>query len=262
MPLLTGHELGHIPCADLLKRMLAMDKVDDLYDRNIARKGPDFASAVLHEVGISYSVRNQEVIGSLPDDPFITVSNHPYGHIDGLVLVDLFGHVRKDFKVMVNGILGRIEPLMDSFICVTPVGNGPSSPSSDSIRGVKEALEHVRNGHPLGLFPAGAVSDLSLKEGRIRDREWQEPVIRLIRKLNVPILPVAFLDGNSAFYYSLGLIDWRLRLLRLPSEVFNKKGMVQRVALGNLILPAEQDRYDDLKEFSGFLRQKVYELKS
>ena len=87
-------------------------------------------------------------------------------------------------------------------------------------------------------------------------------LIRLIRKLNVPILPVAFLDGNSAFYYSLGLIDWRLRLLRLPSEVFNKKGMVQRVALGNLILPAEQDRYDDLKEFSGFLRQKVYELKS
>lgn len=242
--------------------MLAMDKVDALYDRNIERRGPDFASAVLRDVGTSYSVWNHEVIGSLPNGPFITISNHPYGHVDGLILVDLFGHFRNDFKVMVNGILGRIEPMMDSFICVTPVGDKPSSPSPDSIRGIKEALEHVRNGHPLGLFPAGAVSDLSLKDRCIRDREWQEPVIRLIRKLDVPILPVAFLDGNSTFYYSLGLIDWRLRLLRLPAEVFNKKGMVQRIALGKVILPSEQEQFCDLKEFSGFLRHKVYELKS
>ena len=242
--------------------MLAIDKVDALYDRNMEYKGPAFASAVLRDLGISYSVRNKEIFSSLPDGPFITVSNHPYGHIDGLILVDLFGHCRKDFKVMVNGVLGRIEPLKDSFICVTPVGNRPSAPTSDSVMGIREALGHVLNGHPLGLFPAGAVSDLSLKDGCIRDREWQEAVVRLIRKLKVPVLPVAFLDGNSTFYYSLGLIDWRVRLLRLPSEVFNKKGLVQKVALGNLVYPNELDRYEDIREISRFLRHKVYELKS
>jgi hypothetical protein len=86
-------------------------------------------------------------------------------------------------------------------------------------------------------------------------------VIRLIKKLNVPILPVTFIDGNSAFYYTLGLFDWRIRLLRLPSEVFNKRGKTIRISFGNIISPEEQDEFDDMDDFRKFLRNKVYELK-
>lgn len=261
MPLLTEHEFENIPCVKFLMRVLSIDKVNDLYDRNKQCMGADFAHAVLQELGIRYQILNPEILESIPDGPFITVSNHPYGHIDGLILVDMFSGLRKDFKVMVNGILAKIAPLDGCFIYVTPAGNEPSVPACDNIAGVKKVLMHVSCGHPLGIFPSGAVSDLSLKDGYVRDREWQEPVIRLIRKLHVPILPVAFLDGNSMFYYSLGLIDWRVRLLRLPSEVFNKKDTVQRIALGNPILPHMQDEYGNIAEFGRFLREKVYELK-
>lgn len=260
MALLSEHEFEHIPCVSLLMRILSIDKINELYDRNKGYVGPDFAQAVLDELGISYKILNREALRLLPEGPFITVSNHPYGHIDGLILVDLFGHVRNDFKVMVNGILGRIVPMEKNFICVTPVGN-EAVPASDNLNGVRKAILHVREGHPLGLFPSGAVSDLSLKDGCVRDREWQESVIRLISKLDVPVLPVAFLDGNSPFYYSLGLIDWRVRLLRLPSEVFNKKGKVQRIALGNLISPHDLGEHKDVAEFSKYLRQKVDDLK-
>ncbi len=41
-------------------------------------------------------------------------------------------------------------------------------------------------------------------------------------KAKVPIVPVCFFDGNSIFCYSWGLIDWRIRLLRLLPEVFSK----------------------------------------
>lgn len=241
-----------------LMRVLSVDKINALYDRNLSCTGPDFAGAVLKDVGIRYEVLDHEVLEKLPDGPFITISNHPYGHIDGVMLVDLFGHIRPDFKVMVNKFLGRIETLEDNFICVTPTGGERGVPSKDSIQGVKEAIAHVKGGGVLGLFPSGAVSDLSLEDRCIRDREWQEPVIRLIRKLNVPILPVHFIDRNSAFYYSLGLLDWRIRLLRLPAEVFNKRGKRTRIAIGEIITPDQQQEFKDIDAFRDFLRNKVY----
>ena len=255
-PLFRGR-CGNAFCRTLM-RMLSIDKVNDLYERNSLIKGPDFARAVLEEIGVEYEILNPEVLRHLPHGPFITISNHPYGHIDGVMLVDLFGHIRPDFKVMVNKFLGRIEALQDNFICVTPTGEERAVPTKDSLQGVKEALAHIRSGGVLGLFPSGAVSDLSVKEGCIRDREWQEPVMRLIKKLNVPIVPVHFLDNNSNFYYSLGLIDWRLRLLRLVPEVFNKRGKRQRIAIGEIISPEIQAEFKDLARFSIFLRNKVY----
>ena len=89
--------------------MLSIDKVNDLYDHNSSVTGPDFARAVLKDIGVEYEVLNKDVLKHLPDGAFITISNHPYGHIDGVMLVDLFGHIRPDFKVMVNKFLGRIR---------------------------------------------------------------------------------------------------------------------------------------------------------
>ena len=256
VPLFRGRA-GNALCRGLM-RMLSIDKVNDLYDRCAGSRGPDFAGAVLSDIGVKYEILNKEVLNHLPDGPFITISNHPYGHIDGVMLVDIFGHLRPDFKVMVNKFLGRIRTLDENFICVTPVGEERTSPTKDSIQGIKDAVAHIRTGGALGLFPSGAVSDLSLNDRCIRDREWQEPVIRLIKKMNVPIVPVHFLDRNSNFYYSLGLIDWKVRLLRLVSEVFNKKGKRTRVAIGEIISPEEQAVFTDIREFGDYLRNKVY----
>ncbi len=268
MPLLTLNELekatplfrgkcGNALCR-LLMSMLSIDKVNDLYDRNNSVNGPDFAKAVLEDIGVKYEVMNPEVLDNLPYGPFITISNHPYGHIDGVMLVDLFGHIRPDYKVMVNKFLGRIETLGENFICVTPTGESRTVPTKESIQGIKDAVAHIRSGGVLGLFPSGAVSDLSLKDRCIRDREWQEPVIRLIKKLNVPIVPVHFIDRNSDFYYSLGLIDWKVRLLRLVAEVFNKRGKRTRIAIGNVISPEQQAEFTDIDKFGCYLRNKVY----
>lgn len=260
MPLFRG-PLGN-GLASGLMNMFAMDRVNSLYDRNVGRVGPDFTTAVLRDLDVRYELIHPEVLENLPHGPFITISNHPYGSLDGVMLVDVFARIRPDFKVMVNRFLGRIRTLEDNFICVTPTGSSRTAPTKDSLHGIKEALDHVRKGHPLGIFPSGAVSDLSIKDRYIRDRQWQEPVIRLIRKLDVPIVPVHFLDRNSDFYYMLGLIDWRVRLLRLPSEVFNKRGETQRVALGPVITPEMQARFaGNMTGLGEYLRNMVYNLK-
>ena len=268
MPLLTPDDLGSAASLfngrggtalwRILTHVFSLDRVNELYDRNLCFSGCEFAGKVLADIGADYQVLNPDVLSSLPEGPFITISNHPYGSVDGLILVDIFGHVRPDFKVMVNGFLRRIEPMRECFICVTPNGDEHKPPTQDSIKGVKDAMSHVRAGNPLGIFPSGAVSDFSIRDARIRDREWQEPVLKVIKKLEVPVVPVHFLDMNSWFYYSLGLLDWRVRLLRLPAEVFNKRGKRMRVALGEMITPEQQSAFADISAFGAYLRDRVY----
>jgi len=269
MPILTAEELsGMSPLfkgkrgldfARRLVRLLSVEKVNDLYDRNSHLSGPDFAGAVLKDIGLEYTVSGPG-LEVLPSAPFITVSNHPYGSIDGLVLVDFFGHLVPSYKVMVNKFLSRIKALDESFINVVPNGNSVSAPQVDSISGVKESLRHVRGGGAMGFFPAGAVSNLYPFRGKVEDRPWQESVVKLIRKMHVPVVPVHFLDRNSDFYYLLGLVDWRLRITRLPSEVFNKKGRPCRVVVGKPLGVDVQDECGSVDELSGMLRSAVYGL--
>ena len=161
---------------------------------------------------------------------------------------------------MVNEFLNIIEPLSPSWIAVTPKNNDRAGVTGKNIRGVKEVLSTLSGGDPVGFFPSGAVSDLKLKDMAIRDRKWQEPLIRLIRKASVPIVPIRFFDHNSTLFYLLGLINWKIRTLRLPREVINKAGKMVRIVVGSPISVEEQDNVKDLDAFSSLLRASVYDI--
>ncbi|MBR4312497.1 MAG: hypothetical protein IKT86_04050, partial [Bacteroidaceae bacterium] len=172
-----------------------------------------------------------------------------------------FGHRRADYKLMVNQFLSRVEALSPSLIPVTPTGVERTVATRESIMGVRRALAHLRSGGALGLLPAGAISDFSLRDGCVRDREWQPAIIAFMAKAKVPILPVHFIDRNSSFFYMLGLIDWRVRLLRLPGEVFNKAHRPVRIVVGPVISVEAQHQYlatHTLKEYGMWLRERVY----
>ena len=276
MPLLTLQEIEQLTplfrgrvgrsLARGTMHLLSVDRLNALYDRHAHLRGADFARSVLEDLGIDYEVfvesaEAEAQLHALDETPFITISNHPYGSIDGVILADLFGHRCTNYKIMVNKILSRVEALAPSFISVTPTGVERTAATKESIMGVRRALGQLRSGGGLGLFPSGAVSDLSLREGCVRDRPWQPAIISLIAKAKVPIMPVRFFDRNSSFYYTLGLIDWRVRLLRLPAEVFNKADRPVRIGVAPLISVEQQQDYlatHTIEEFGSWLRSKVY----
>ena len=268
MPVLTVQEIRQlIPKLDsdryerLIRRVMhlaSLDRVNELYDRNCQWQGTDFAEAILKDIGVDYQIGNPDRLGTLPEGAFITISNHPYGHIDGIMLVDLFGHIRREYKVMVNEVLAHIRAMSPSFINVVPKGAEDTGPKAASLGGVRETLGRLRDGYPVGFFPAGAVSDLSLKDRCIR--AWQQPILRLIQKARVPIVPVRFFDRNSLYYYSLGLIDWKVRILRLCGEVFNKRGKTIRLGIGETISPEQQAACPDIDTLGALLRKSVYEM--
>jgi putative hemolysin len=246
--------------AEHVIRMLAIDKINRVYDNSGAWTGAEFTSRLLVDLGVNYTVGNARILNELPDGAFITISNHPYGGIDGIMTIDLMARLRPDYRFMVNRILSLVRTLEGNFISVVPSGNKKGSIKAASIKGIREALGHLESGHPLGFFPSGAVSDFTLRDMKVRDRRWQESIIHLISKARVPVLPIRFFDKNSCFFYFLGLINWRIRLLRLPSEVFNKCDRVQRIGIGEIISPGEMSDFPDLSSLSDFLRKKVYEM--
>lgn len=238
-------------------RITGIKELSDRYEKNDDLKGPAFIDAFFEDLNLKYEVTGMDNLKGLEDKPFVTISNHPYGGLDGLIIINLIGHFREDYKVMANKILTLVRTIEDNFISVIPNTDDAKGVSNESIAGIKKALAHVRDGHPLGLFPAGAVSDYSIRERCVRDREWQESAIRLIRKMKIPVVPVHFLDRNSNWFYFLGLIDWKLRTMRLVKEILNKKGKTVHVAIGPVIDVETQAACPD-DQFAALLRNSVY----
>jgi len=58
------------------------------------------------------------------------------------------------------------------------------------------------------------------------------------------------------------MIHWKIRSLRLPSEVFNKRKQQPRIAIGNIISVQEQEKYLDIEDLNLFLRKAVYDIPS
>ena len=73
------------------------------------------------------------------------------------------------------------------------------------------------------------------------------------------MVPIRFFDRNSWFYYALGLIDYRLRFVRLFHEVDNKKGQLPRLGIGETLTVEQQNAVSD-QDFKAFLRSSVYDM--
>lgn len=247
--------------AKLGLRISGLDNVNKIYDHSKHLTGIDFCTHLLDGLGIKRSVVNGEILEKYKNQSFITVSNHAYGHVDGIAYIELLGLYNPNIKIMVNFILGMIDTMSENFITVNPNHSGAFNEVS-SLVGVKQCIAHIRKGHPLGLFPAGAISNLIRSDGKwkIEDREWQESVLKLIKFVKVPVIPIHISGGNSWLYYSLGLIDWRIRTLRLGHELYNKKGKEMVFTVGEPISLEQQNNFADIKEFGQFLKTKTYAL--
>lgn len=256
VPQLANHE----KLVNKLLHWLSVDKVNDVHSRYCHTPGPEFARNLLKDFDINLQVDGREILDNLPEGSFVTVSNHPFGALDGISLIALMTEYRPQFKVMVNMVLNHIQAMRPNFIAVDALASDDPVKKSVSMNGIKQAIMQVRQGQPVGFFPAGAVSKIN-GQLRIEDREWQPTIIRLIQQLNVPVVPIYFHGHNSTWFNILGMIDWRLRTLRLPAEVWRKCHSTIHISVGDII-PAEQLKaHGSVEELGIFLKKETYKLR-
>ena len=249
----------------ILYRILELDTANRMQARYCDSFGPDFSANILKEIGVTYDIPEEQLAHIPAEGGFITVSNHPYGGLDGLILNAVFGPRRPDMRIMTTFILAHIPSLKGVFI---PVDNISAS-SARNTAGLREALNHLAEGKPLGFFPSGEVSTWQKGENRtalgkgkiIEDRPWNENIIKIIRRSGMPVIPVYFDGTHSKTFHRLGRIHPLLRTVRLPHELFNKRGAHVKVRIGVPIQPAEFADMD-LTALGKYLRNRCYALEA
>ncbi|MBI1265890.1 MAG: GNAT family N-acetyltransferase [Cryomorphaceae bacterium] len=248
------------PLVGIMYRISGVEKVNRFYEQINHLKGESFIEGSLDLLDLQLEFDEEELKRIPEDKPFITISNHPFGAIDGISLISVVTKRRKDFRVMANFLLSRVEQMGEYFIGVNPFEEGQTNMSS--FRGMKEALRHLSEGKPLGIFPAGEVSAFNRDLGTVTDSQWSTASLKLIKKAGVPVVPIYFDGKNSRLFHLLGVIHPSLRTLRLPAEFMNKKGKTMRLRIGKPIPPKDLDGFETLEQLGRFLRAKTYALGS
>ena len=241
----------------IILRILRISAVNKIYDNNKNKSDLDFLNGILDDCKIKFEIPEEDLKRIPKEGPFITISNHPLGGIDGVLLLKLVTEKRADYKIVANFLLHRVAPLKPYVMPVNPFETRKDAKSS--VAGIKSALLHLREGKPLGIFPAGEVS--THKDGKLNvDKPWEEGAIKLIKKANVPIIPIYFHAKNSRLFYFLSKFSDTLRTAKLPSEVIQQRGRVIKVRIGKPISVKDQDTFKALPDFYKFIRRKTYML--
>ena len=241
----------------MLMKMLKVTTLNKIYSRNKHLENLEFLNSILEEFQIEFQIDPEELKRLPKNGPYITISNHPLGGIDGILLLKLMLEHDPNFKIIANFLLHRVEPLKPYIMPVNPFEHNKDAKSS--VLGLKETLRHLSDGKPLGIFPAGEVS--TYKDGRlIVDKPWEEGAIKLIKKANVPVVPIYFHAQNSKLFYFLSQINPTLRTAKLPSELLTQKNRVIKVRIGRPISVEDQNEHADLHDYGNFLRFKTYLL--
>lgn len=241
----------------MLMRITKISSINRFYDNHKHLEGTAFLDAILEHYEIEFEIPEEDFKRLPKEGPYITISNHPLGGIDGVLLLKLLLQHRPDFKIIANFLLHRIKPMAPFILPVNPFENRKDAKSS--LAGFKTALLHLREGHPLGIFPAGEVS--TYKDGKlIVDRPWEEAALKLIQKAEVPVVPIYFHAKNSRLFYRLSKISDIFRTAKLPSEVTSQRNRLIKVRIGQPISIKSQKEHETLEDFTDLLRKKTYIL--
>ncbi len=248
--------LGGEALAMRIFKILRLDEINHEYSVNYGLPPSEFVQKILERIGGHYSFPEEDLENIPREGSFITISNHAYGGLDGLILLNTIPSVRPDYKVLVNFLLTKIIPIREYFLGVNPFETYKDVKSS--IGGLKDAFTHLQEGHPLGIFPAGEVSTFRFKNRKITDKEWQHSILRFIKKANVPVVPIYFDGHNSPVFHLLGAIHPMLRTARLPAEMLNKQGKHIPFRINPPIPVKEQEIFKDIGEYGKYLRMRTY----
>ena len=241
----------------IILKILKISTINKIYNRNKHLSNLEFLDALLKEFKIRFEIPDEDLKRLPKEGAYITVSNHPLGGVDGILLLKLMIEQRSDFKIIANFLLHKIEPLIPYIMPVNPFENRKDVKSS--VTGFKNALLHLKEGHPLGIFPAGEVS--TYRDGKLLvDKPWEAAAMKLAKKAKVPIVPIYFHAKNSPLFYRLSKISDTLRTAKLPSELLTQKNRVIKVRIGRPVSVKDQEQHETLEEFSDFIRKKTYML--
>jgi putative hemolysin len=217
-----------------------------------------FPSGALRTLGIAVDCRPGDLERIPAVGPLVICANHPHGAADGLALAHALRTVRGDVKLLATELLGRIPEMEEHLITVDAFRLGVGR----NRNAMRAAIEWVREGHCLVMFPAGEVSHVRAAGGHIVDDAWRDGVSRIAAQAEAPVL-TAYIEGrNSTMFVAAGLVNAWLRTLMLPRELLRLRGRTIRLRVGRPIPAGRLAAVGDAAAQTAYLRIRTYGLQA
>jgi putative hemolysin len=223
----------------------------------VGASAQQFTSDMLRHLDISYKVDPADVERIPKTGAGVIVANHPFGLLEGFILVTLLEKIRPDYRIVANTLLASTPALHERVIFVNPFEEANAHENGKSLRA---SIECLRNGGLLVMFPAGEVAHFNWSERAIADPKWNTSAARLARKIGCVTLPLFFKGANSIPFHMLGTIHPRLRTINLARELVKKRKRVIDVRVGTPITASVLNSYPDAESATEYLRARTYLL--
>jgi len=243
-----------------LEKITGLHQLDQLYlQLPPAENDIHFLKMTLDLLKIDWHILDNEPSYIPAKGPTIVVANHPFGTLEGILMAYILRQYRSDVKIMANYFLQRIPEISDIFIGVDPFGG--QTANANNLKPMRQAIQWLKQGGLLLIFPAGEVSHRKWFQKEITDPQWSNTVARLIKITQATVTPVYFHGRNSGLFQWLGLVHPRLRTLMLFRELLNKQKSAVTIRIGKTISYSKLESFDNESELLRYLRIRTYMLK-
>ncbi len=230
------------------------------FERKGAPSGQAFWRAALGTMGIDL-LTPQEQIDQIPrTGPVVVVANHPHGLVDGMILADLIGRRRTDYKILTRALLTGIDEVAASYMIAVPFPHEPDA-QRKSVEMRAKAMAHLKEGGLISVFPSGVVASSDTMFGPAIEREWAVFTAQMIRRSGAQVVPIFFPGANSRVYQMANQVSATLRQSFLLHEVVKSCNKPQNPVVGKPI-DADQMKLleSDPRGFMTWLREHTLSL--
>ena len=223
--------------------------------------GQPFWKQALDLLGINLLTKQSEITKIPKKGSLVITANHPHGLVDGMVLAELIGKVRTDYKILTRSLLTGVKQI-DQFMIPVPFDNEENA-LKKSLEMRKSAMDHLENGGVVVIFPSGKVASSETMFGDVIEGDWNPFTAKLIQKSGANVVPIFFPGSNSRIYQIANQISATLRQGLLIYEVVHAMNKPQKPLVGSLIKQDEISPWkSDPRGFMRWLRERTLSLGS
>ena len=221
--------------------------------------GQPFWKQALDLLGINLLTKHSEIEKIPNKGSLVITANHPHGLVDGMVLAELIGKVRTDYKILTRSLLTGVKQI-DQFMIPVPFDHEEDA-LKKSLEMRKSAMEHLEKGGVIVIFPSGKVASSKNMFGNVVEGDWNPFTAKLIQKSGANVLPIFFPGSNSRLYQIANQISATLRQGLLIYEVVHAMNKPQSPIVGSLIKQDEIESWkSDPRGFMRWLREQTLAL--
>ncbi|MDC0738422.1 lysophospholipid acyltransferase family protein [Cognatishimia sp. SS12] len=221
---------------------------------NANHRGQAFWRGALGVMGIDLQTPEEQINNIPKEGPIVVVANHPHGMVDGMILAELIGRVREDYRILTRSVLTGLDEAATSFMIPVPFPHDPDA-QRKMVEMRAKAMDFLKQGGVVALFPSGVVSSSDSLFGPVIEREWNVFTAQMIRRSGARVVPIFFPGQNSRWYQMANRISATLRQGLLLHEIVNACNKPQKPVIGAPLTDQQMEQLQsDPRGFMAYLR--------